>query len=65
MCSAVTVECCTHVAWVSLVCLLLCKEDGSSPVSLQLLKGGDMGLYEVPLLMLVQLHLIGSQAITG
>ena len=31
-----------------LVCLLLCKEEGSSPVSLQLLRR-DMGLYEVPL----------------
>ena len=31
---------CTHVAWVCLVCLLLCKEEGSSPVSLQLLRGG-------------------------
>ena len=35
VCSAVTVECC--VAWVSFVCLLLRKEEGSSPVSLQLL----------------------------
>ena len=32
-----------------LVCLLLCKEEGSSPVSLQLLRRRDMGLYEVPL----------------
>ena len=40
---------CTRVAWACLVCLLLCKEEGSSPVSLQLLRGGDMGLYEVPL----------------
>ena len=35
VCSAVTVECyvfCTRVTWV---CLLLCKEEGSSPVSLQ------------------------------
>ena len=40
---------CTRVAWVCLVCLLLCKEEGSSPVSLQLLRGWDMGLYEVPL----------------
>ena len=38
---------CTRVAWACLVCLLLCKEEGSSPVSLQLLRGG--GLYEVPL----------------
>ena len=28
---------CTRVAWV---CLLLCKEEGSSSVSLQLLRGG-------------------------
>ena len=43
VCSAVTVECCvvfcTHVSWVCLVCLLLCKEEGSSPVPLQLLRG--------------------------
>ena len=38
---------CTRVAWVCLVGSLLCKEKGSSPVSLQLLR--DMGLYEVPL----------------
>ena len=47
---------CTRVAWVCLVCLLLCREEGSSPVSLQLLRGRiwacirrDMDLYEVPL----------------
>ena len=40
---------CTRVAWVCLVCLLLCKEEGSSPVSLQLLERRDMGLYDVPL----------------
>ena len=28
---------CTRVAWECLVCLLLCKEESSSPVSLQLL----------------------------
>ena len=28
---------CTRVAWV---CLLLCKAEGSFPVSLQLLRGG-------------------------
>ena len=52
VCSAVTVECCvcTRVAWVCLVCLLLCIEEGSSPASLQLLRGGIwMGLYAVPL----------------
>ena len=31
---------CTRVAWVCLVCLLLCKEEGSSPVSLRLLREG-------------------------
>ena len=36
VCSAVTVECC--VAWVCLVCLLLCKEEGYFLVSLQLLR---------------------------
>ena len=35
VCSAVTVECCVlyRVALVCLVCLLLCREEGSSPVS--------------------------------
>ena len=43
-CSAVIVECCvfTRVAWVCLVCLLLCKEEGSSPVSLQLQERRDI-----------------------
>ena len=36
--ATVIVVFCTRVAWVCLVCLLLCKEEGSSPVSLQLLK---------------------------
>ena len=39
---------CTRVACVCLVCLLLCKEDGSSPVS-AITERRDMGLYEVPL----------------
>ena len=38
--SLLSVVFCTRVAWVCLECLLLCKEEGSSPVSLQLLKGG-------------------------
>ena len=38
---------CTRVAWVCLVCLQLCNEEGSSPVSLR----RDMGMYEVPLSM--------------
>ena len=40
---------CTRVAWVCLVCLLFCREEGSSPVSLQLLRGRNMGLHDVPL----------------
>ena len=39
---------CTRVAWVCLVCLLVCKEEGSSPVS-AITERRDMGLYEVPL----------------
>ena len=39
---------CTRVVWVCLVCLLLCKEEGSSPVS-AITERRDMGLYEVPL----------------
>ena len=36
---------CTRVAWA---CLLLCKKEGSSPVS-AITERRDMGLYEVPL----------------
>ena len=39
---------CTRVAWMCLVCLLLCKEEGSSPVS-AITERRDMGMYEVPL----------------
>ena len=39
---------CTRVAWVCLACLLLCKEEGSSPVS-AITERRDMGLYKVPL----------------
>ena len=39
---------CTHVAWACLVCLLLCKEECSSPGS-AITERRDMGLYEVPL----------------
>ena len=35
-------------AWACLACLLLCKEEGSSPVS-AMTERRDMGLYEVPL----------------
>ena len=37
---------CTRVAWVCLVCLLLCKEEDSSPVS-AITERRDMGLYDV------------------
>ena len=53
VCSAVTVECCvfcTRVAWVCLVCLRLCKEEGFSPVSLQLLRGGLWACMKCPCL---------------
>ena len=50
VCNAVTVECC--VAWACLVCLLLCKEEGSSPVSLQLLRGGIWACMRCPCLCL-------------
>ena len=44
---------CIRVAWVCLVCSLLCREKGSSPVSLQLLIGGIWAcIYEVPLSVL-------------
>ena len=51
----------TPVAWV---CLLLCKEEGSSPVS-AITKRRDMGLYELPLslfgmgTMLANFHMCG------
>ena len=53
-CSAVPVECwvCTSVARVCLVCLLLCKEKCSSPVSLQLLRGGIWTCMRCPCLCL-------------
>ena len=41
---------CTRVALACLVCLLLCKEEGSSPVS-AIIEMRDVGLYEVPLSM--------------
>ena len=51
MCNAVTVVLCffTRVAWV---CLLLCKEEGSSPVSLQLLREGVWVYMRCPCLCL-------------
>ena len=39
---------CTRVAWVCLVCFLLCKEEGSSPVS-EITERRHMHLHEVPL----------------
>ena len=40
---------CTRVAWV---CLVLCKEEGSSSVSLQLLRGGIWSYMRCPSLCL-------------
>ena len=55
VCSSVTVGVvfCTHVAWVCLVCLLLCNEEGSSLVSLQLLRGGIWACKRCPYLCLL------------
>ena len=43
---------CTRVAWLCLVCLRLCKEEGSSQVSLQLLRGGIWACMMCPCLCL-------------
>ena len=53
VCSAMTVECCALYpccVGVLCTCLLLCKEEGFSPVC-NYLEERDMGLYEVPLSM--------------
>ena len=52
--SAVTVECCVlyRVAYVCFVCLLICKEEGYSPVSLQLLGRGIGACMRCPCLCL-------------
>ena len=42
---------CSRVIWVCLVCLLLCKEEGSSPVH-QLLRGGIWACMRSPCLCL-------------
>ena len=54
VCSAITVECCVLYPCCMgvLVCLLLCKEEGSSPVSLQLLRGGIWACMRCPCLCL-------------
>ena len=52
---------CTRVAWVYLVYLLLCKEEGSSPVS-AIIERRDMGLYEVPLSVFI---FLGDRAYVG
>ena len=55
VCSAITVECCVLYPCcmgLCLVCLLLCKEEGSSPVSLQLLRGGIWACMRCPCLCL-------------
>ena len=43
---------CTRFAWVCLVCLRLCKEEGSSLVSLQFLRGGIWACMRCPCLCL-------------
>ena len=63
---------CTRVAWVCLICLLLCKEEGSSPVS-AITERRDIGLYEVPLsmsllgfgmgTMLAKFHMCGTMLV--
>ena len=50
---------CTRVAWACLVCLLLCKEEGSSPVS-AITERSDMGLYAVPLFVYLLGFWIGT-----
>ena len=50
--SLLTVVFCTRVAWVCLVCLLLCKEKCYSPGSLQLLGGGIWAYMRCPCLCL-------------
>ena len=52
VCSAVTVECCVLYPCCMGVCLLLCKEEGSSPVSLQLQRGGIGAWMRCPCLCL-------------
>ena len=71
VCSAITLECCvlhSCCVCVCLVCLLLCKEEGSSPVS-AITGKRDMGMCEVPLstslldfgmgIMLANFHMSG------
>ena len=43
---------CTRVTWVCLVCLMLCKEEDYSLVSLQLLRGGMWACMRCPCLCL-------------
>ena len=43
---------CTRVAWVCLVCLRLCREEGSSPGSLQLLREDIWACMRCPCLCL-------------
>ena len=66
---------CTRVAWVCLVCLRLCEDEGSSPVSLQLLRGGIWACMRFAYiclcwalewgLMLANLHISGIMLVLG
>ena len=49
--SLYSVELCTCVACVCLVCLLLCREEGSSSVSVQLLRGRIWAFMRCPCLL--------------
>ena len=53
---------CTRVAWVCLVYLLLCREEGSSPVP-AITERRDMGLYEVPLSVSLLDFVIGTMLV--
>ena len=52
VCSAVTVECCVLYPCIWYFCYLLCMEEGSSPVSLQLLRGEICACRRCPCLCL-------------
>ena len=48
--------------WVCLVCLLLCREEGSSPLS-EITERSYMGLYEVPLFVSLLGFVIGTMLV--
>ena len=60
--SLYSVVLCTRVVWVRLVCLLFCREEGSSPVS-AITERRDMGLYDVPLFVSLMGYGIGTMLV--